>query len=261
MHNFVFLGSSLYALQVLDQIIKIDKCIPFCVIDSNMNKEKIKRITKILPILRNSKFYDSSRLEDDNFIADLMLENLLLALSVNFSTILKPKFLSVFQNGVVNLHPSFLPFNRGHWPEVWAIINNTQAGVSLHYVDKGIDTGAIIKQIAIEVLPEDNGQTICKKTEDAGIKLIKSVWPKILYKKISATSQKIKYYLNKSSDLEKLAMIDFDKKYSAIELINILRALTMPEFIPGAYFIDKQSGDKIFINVYLSREKRPYSSI
>ena len=40
-----------------------------------------------------------------------------------------------------------LPYNRGKNPNVWPIIDGTPAGVTLHYIDSGIDTGEIIHQI------------------------------------------------------------------------------------------------------------------
>lgn len=46
----------------------------------------------------------------------------------------------------INLHISYLPFNRGAHPNFWSWIENTQAGVTIHEIDDGIDTGPIIAQ-------------------------------------------------------------------------------------------------------------------
>ena len=46
----------------------------------------------------------------------------------------------------INLHISFLPFNRGADPNYWSFIDNTPKGVTIHYMDEGIDTGDIIAQ-------------------------------------------------------------------------------------------------------------------
>ncbi|HET6279927.1 MAG TPA: formyltransferase family protein, partial [Polyangia bacterium] len=67
-----------------------------------------------------------------------------LALSVLFDHILTGDFLGLFPRGVVNLHPALLPYNRGQYPNVWSIIEGTPSGTTLHYIDEGIDTGAII---------------------------------------------------------------------------------------------------------------------
>lgn len=46
----------------------------------------------------------------------------------------------------VNLHISLLPFNRGADPNVWAHLEGTPSGVSIHEIDAGIDTGPILAQ-------------------------------------------------------------------------------------------------------------------
>ena len=46
----------------------------------------------------------------------------------------------------INLHISLLPFNRGYHPNFWAHFDGTPSGISIHYIDEGIDTGDIIFQ-------------------------------------------------------------------------------------------------------------------
>lgn len=50
----------------------------------------------------------------------------------------------------VNLHVSYLPWNRGADPNFWSFIENTPKGVTIHYVDEGFDTGDIIVQKPVE---------------------------------------------------------------------------------------------------------------
>ena len=51
---------------------------------------------------------------------------------------------------IINLHISFLPYNRGAHPIFWSFIENTPSGVTIHEVDSGIDTGKIIYQKQID---------------------------------------------------------------------------------------------------------------
>lgn len=48
--------------------------------------------------------------------------------------------------GIINLHISYLPWNRGADPNFWSFVEDTAKGVTLHYVDEGVDTGPIIAQ-------------------------------------------------------------------------------------------------------------------
>src|SRR5882672_11396193 len=51
-----------------------------------------------------------------------------LGLSLLFDYILRPDLLEVLPAGVINLHPSYLPYNRGQYPNVWSIVEGTPAG-------------------------------------------------------------------------------------------------------------------------------------
>lgn len=58
---------------------------------------------------------------------------------------------------IVNIHISVLPWNRGADPNFWSFYDNTPHGVTIHYIDKGIDTGPIIAQ---KILTFDNEMTL-----------------------------------------------------------------------------------------------------
>ena len=44
------------------------------------------------------------------------------------------------------MHISYLPFNKGYYPNLWSHLDSTPSGVSIHEIDKGIDTGKILKK-------------------------------------------------------------------------------------------------------------------
>jgi len=54
---------------------------------------------------------------------------------------------------IVNLHSSFLPFNRGAHPIFWCFYDGTPCGVTIHDVDDGLDTGPIIAQRTVDIDP------------------------------------------------------------------------------------------------------------
>ena len=65
-------------------------------------------------------------------------------LSFGFRKIISENFIKKIKRPIFNIHLSYLPFNRGGHPNFWSFIENTPAGVSIHKIDKGIDTGNII---------------------------------------------------------------------------------------------------------------------
>lgn len=69
-----------------------------------------------------------------------------LTLSYTYRYILEKSVLDTLGHNVVNLHNSYLPWNRGADPNIWSILDETPRGVTLHYVDERLDKGSIIAQ-------------------------------------------------------------------------------------------------------------------
>lgn len=69
-----------------------------------------------------------------------------LAVSYTYRHIITEDALDAFHHNVVNLHNSYLPWNRGADPNIWSVIDDTPRGVSLHYVNSKLDKGDIIAQ-------------------------------------------------------------------------------------------------------------------
>lgn len=61
---------------------------------------------------------------------------------------------------IINTHPSYLPFNRGKYPYYWSIVDGTPFGVTIHKIDAGIDTGAILWRKEIDVDPTRTGEDL-----------------------------------------------------------------------------------------------------
>lgn len=180
-----------------------------------------------------------------------------IGISVLFDHILDDDFLSIFPNGCLNLHPAYLPYNRGQYPNVWSIVEDTPAGVTLHYIDAGIDTGDIIAQQAVAVEPIDTGETLYRKLEVASVDLFRNTWPKIKARRAPRIRQEGHAgTYHRKRDVESIDSIDLDQKYVARDLINLLRARTYPPF-KGAYF--EQNGKRVYLRVQLYYDEPPGS--
>lgn len=69
-----------------------------------------------------------------------------LIVSYNYKFIIPDDVINLMEGQIVNLHISLLPWNRGSSPNFWSFISNTPKGVTIHRVEKGLDTGKIIVQ-------------------------------------------------------------------------------------------------------------------
>jgi phosphoribosylglycinamide formyltransferase 1 len=99
----------------------------------------------------------SDRAARDRELADwLQLRGVDLVVLAGYMHLLTPVFLDRFRDRIVNVHPSLLP----QFPGARAIADALAAGVdttgvTVHYVDEGLDTGAIIRQEPVPVEPRE----------------------------------------------------------------------------------------------------------
>ena len=100
----------------------------------------------------------TSRDEFDSKLADgLAAHGVELVCLAGFMRLLGPGFLRRFPERVINIHPALLPSFPGlHGPRQALLHGAKLAGCTVHFVDEGTDTGPIIAQAAVPVLPQDD---------------------------------------------------------------------------------------------------------
>ncbi|AUT60902.1 formyltransferase family protein [Paraburkholderia terrae] len=81
-----------------------------------------------------------------------------LIVSHSYRHILKRDVLAAAPDRFINLHISLLPYNRGADPNLWSFLDETPKGVSIHLIDEGIDTGALLLQR--EVSFDEDSETL-----------------------------------------------------------------------------------------------------
>ena len=84
-----------------------------------------------------------------------------------FMRIVKPKLLNAFPNRVVNIHPALLPAFPGvhSWKQALDYVCKL-AGVTVHFVDAGTDSGPIIIQKAVPVMEDDTPETLHARIQE-----------------------------------------------------------------------------------------------
>ena len=96
--------------------------------------------TKIIDALVNANckvYHASKKVQSINF--DLII-------SFGYKFVLSSNFLRLIKCPAINIHISYLPYNRGYHPNFWSFFENTPSGVTIHLIDDGIDTGPILFQ-------------------------------------------------------------------------------------------------------------------
>lgn len=200
--------------------------------------------------LSDDFIFDGARLAEQQTMDALAALHPSIGLSVLYGKLIRPEVADLFSHGIVNLHPGFLPYNRGAYPNVWSILDRTPAGVTLHYIDAGLDTGDIIEQRMVEVLPIDTGRTLYHKLEIAMLELLKCEWPTVASSRNKRTPQDPSHgTYRRRNDVDDIDCIDLDSIVRAGDLIDLLRARSFPPY-PGAYF--EHEGRRVNVVIDLS---------
>ncbi len=84
-----------------------------------------------------------------------------------------------FPRRIINLHISYLPWNRGADPNLWSFLDNAPKGVTTHYIDAGLDTGRILIQEEISFRYNDTPRTSYERLAAAIEILFRKSWPRI----------------------------------------------------------------------------------
>jgi methionyl-tRNA formyltransferase len=90
-----------------------------------------------------------------------------------YGRILHTPILRLPRMGCVNVHGSLLPKYRGAAPVQWAVINGeTETGITTMLMDEGMDTGPMLLQEKLEILPDDTAGTLAPRLAELGGRLL-----------------------------------------------------------------------------------------
>lgn len=139
---------------------------------SNNYQNKFFSYRKLAKINR-IKIQKVENVNSKNFIQLLKKNKVDIIVSVFFNQILKTPTIEVAQKGVINIHPAYLPKYKGVSPVFWSLANSEKyAGVTVHYINKGIDTGDIIEQEKVKIEKTDTEHSLYWKICEVGSPLL-----------------------------------------------------------------------------------------
>jgi len=157
-------------------------------------------------------------------------------LSVHYPYVFSEDVLRVARIGGLNLHPAYLPWNRGWHTPSWAIIEGTPMGATLHWMVRDVDAGDIAFQTRVDPEPHDTAHSLYQKVLRAEIRLLADAIPAMKAGTVPRrqTSESGTFHVKK--DLEAIRRMDLNKKCRVGDVIDLLRALTTNQPSEAAYF-------------------------
>ena len=128
---------------------------------------------------RLSKIKAVYETDEDKIIGLLKENNIDLIVLAGYLKIITPKFVDEFRNKIINIHPSLIPSfcGKGYYGEKvhQGVIDYGAkvTGATVHFVDEGADTGAIIMQGTVNVEQDDDAKSLAKRVLEVEHRILK----------------------------------------------------------------------------------------
>jgi len=171
--------------------------------------------------------------------------------SIRFNKIIKKEIIDLFPEEIINIHGGPLPYYRGVNSELFSLLNNERYyGVSMHYIDEGIDTGDIIDTLNWKLRDDITGKELFIETMERTLLIFKKNLEKILSGECNRTSQneiikkyKIEPKMYYKGDEDRYRYIPYEM-LNTTKTYNIIRAFDFPPHLPAYTIINNK---KIFL--------------
>jgi methionyl-tRNA formyltransferase len=187
---------------------------------------------KKIALENNIKVLQPVQLKDENFINELRNLEPDLFIVVAFK-ILPKEVYSIPKFGSFNLHGSLLPKYRGAAPIQWALINgDSETGLTTFFLDDKVDTGNIIKQVKLDIYPDDNFATLYYRMAKIGADLVIDTVETIKSGNFELIKQDERVVSYAPKITKEICQINWNK--TAMEIHNLIRGLSPT---PGAFFV------------------------
>ena len=126
-----------------------------------INKSPVQGISEILKIEYRTPSSLKNNTEEYNYLKELNAD---IAIVVAYGQIIPKEYLSLVKKGFINIHASLLPKWRGAAPIQRSIMNlEKETGISVMRIEEKLDTGPICNSYKIEIMTDDNSETISEK--------------------------------------------------------------------------------------------------
>ena len=233
--RYAFAGNRIIAYKILEYIIEQGyKPSAIMLVENSEISIKIQNLIDI-----EEKFIFIGKNSINSMTASILKQlELDYIICIHYPFILPKEFVDIPKIGAINLHPSYLPFNRGWHTPTWAIKNNTIYGATLHFITEGVDQGDIIFQKEIKILPTDTADSLYARV----LKLEQDVFADAFPMIKSLNPIRRKQCIDKGDfhikkDLQKMQKIEMDESVTYREAINQFRALTTNDINEAAFFM------------------------
>lgn len=178
-------------------------------------------------------FLPHENINTPEFISQIQSFECDIFVSMSFNQILRRDIIDATPLGFINCHAGALPFYRGRNPLNWVLINGEKSfGVTVHYVDEGIDTGDIITQNMVPIDINDNYATLLEKAHESCANTLLEALDTIRTKNVKPQSQPHLHPVGTYFGMRRMGDEWLGWENTSEDIHNFIRAITHPG--PGA---------------------------
>ena len=236
--KIVFMGTPFFAVPILKSLYQ--NGYPVSVVytqppqksqrGQKINKSPIQGISETLRIEYRTPVSLKDNKEEYNYLKELDAD---LAIVVAYGQIIPKEYLSLVKKGFINIHASLLPKLRGAAPIQRSIINlEKETGISIMRIGEKLDTGPVCNSYKINIMADDNSETIAEKLSKLASEKILDNIDKILEDKIEFKEQNHKEATYAAKIEKTEGKIEWSE--TAEKIIGKINGLYSN---PGAFFI------------------------
>ena len=187
---------------------------------------------EIIKILEKNQ--DNYLIYNEKLKISFLLKNKIeFIISYGYKYLITKDIIDIFKGKIINLHISFLPFNRGYYPNLWSHLEGSPSGVTIHLINEQIDGGEILIQKKVEIDPQKHSfrssYLILRKEIEI---LLKSNWK---FLKLGEIPGKISInkgsYKNKKDGDEILQLFDEGWDTKITKAIKIIKNYEQKKFL------------------------------
>lgn len=249
--KYAFCGDRGIAVSILKFLISEDE-IPLALIVSDEGRETHKKeLIGLIEGLDCPVFY-GNQINSDECHSYLEKLNLDYLIGIHFPYIISRITLNIPTIGFLNLHPAYLPFNKGWHTPSWSILDQSTYGATLHFMSEKLDEGDIVFQKTVLVTKEDTANTLYQKVLSLEIEVFIEAFQGIKSLKPHRSKQLSKGTSHRQKDLANMQELYLNEKFTFSEFYDRLRALTTNNKFEAAYF--NSDGNRYYVQLKIHKE-------
>lgn len=235
MIRVVYMGTPDIAAVILERLLKEPYEIVLAVTQPDRPKGRGKELAmspvKQLALRNGIPVFQPERLRNPDAVNVIEEAKPDLIVAAAFGQILPKAVLDLPKYGCINVHASLLPAYRGAAPIQWAILDGQEkTGVTIMYMNEGLDTGDILMQKEIAIAPDETGGSLHDKLAELGAEALCEALPGVIDGTLKPVPQGEMTTPYAKQLTKEMGRLDFDRH--AEELARYVRGLNP---WPGTY--------------------------